>query len=251
MAKTRKSSPREAESEPKESGDGRPGEGRRSADAAGPGASAPPPADASPAASESREDIPAPSPSPVPDAELVRRAAEGGSDAFEPLVQRYSNTIVRFAYHMLDDFQAAEDIAQESFLKAFSHLRRLADPERFSTWLYSITRHLCLDWIRAKRSMLSVEVLEDDGIQVTDERGPPPDRGIETDELHRAVLNELQDLRADYREILLMKHVYELSYKEIGKMEGLSVSAVGEKLSRVRQMLRKRLADPKPKAPGK
>ena len=48
-----------------------------------------------------------------------------------------------------------------------------------------------------------------------------------------------------------MKHVYELSYKEIGKMEGLSVSAVGEKLSRVRQMLRKRLAAAEPKAPGK
>ncbi len=249
MAKTRKSSPPEAESEPKESGGTRPAEGGRSADAGGPGASARPPADASPAASKSRED--APSPKSIPDAELVRFAVAGGSEEFEPLVRRYSNTIVRFAYHMLDDYQAAEDIAQESFFKAFSHLRRLADPERFSTWLYSITRHLCLDWIRAKRSMLSVEVMEDDGVQVTDERGPPPDRGIETDELHRAVLDELKGLRADYREILLMKHVYELSYKEIGKMEGLSVSAVGEKLSRVRQMLRKRLAAAEPKAPGR
>ena len=177
------------------------------------------------------------------DAELVRRAVEGGPDAFEPLVRRYSDIIVRFAHHMVGDFQTAEDIAQESFLKAFSHLGRLAEPEKFSTWLYSITRHLCLDCIRSKRSMLSVEVLEDDGVEVTDERGAPPDRGAETDEMHSAVLREMQQLRADYREILLMKHVYERSYKEISELEGLSVSAVGEKLSRVRQMLRRRLIE--------
>ncbi len=182
-------------------------------------------------------------PSP-PDADLVRRAAGGDADAFEPLVQRYSDILVRFARHMVGDFQAAEDIAQESLLKAFTHLGRIGEPEKFSTWLYSITRHLCLDRIRARRPAVSVEALADDGVEISDKGAVSPRERVETGEMHRRVLGEIGRLRADYREILLMKHVYEFSYKQIGETVGLSVSAVGEKLSRVRQMLRERLAEP-------
>ena len=191
---------------------------------------------------------------PIPtDATLVRRAKAGEADAFEPLVLRYSNTIVRFAHHMVSDYQAAEDIAQETFLKAYSHLGRLGEPERFATWLYSITRHLCLDWLRASsRRAISVETLsglskpgeEGEGQATVDVRDPgahPPDEAVALGEMHGRVLAELQELRPDYREILLMKHVYEFSYKQISETVGLSVSAVGEKLSRVRQMLRRRL----------
>jgi RNA polymerase sigma-70 factor (ECF subfamily) len=177
----------------------------------------------------------------TPDAELVRRAAAGDTAAFEPLVRRYSDTIVRFARHMVGDFQAAEDIAQDTFLKAFSHIGRLEDAAKFTTWLYSIARHLCLDWIRARRPTVSMEALEDDGVEVSGDPGDAPERSVVTGEMHGRVLAELQRLRTDYREILLMKHVYELSYKEISEVAGLSVSAVGEKLSRVRELLRKRL----------
>ena len=175
------------------------------------------------------------------DAELVRRALANDSAAFEPLVRRYSDTIVRFSYHMVADFQAAEDIAQETFLKAFSHIGRLEDAAKFATWLYSIARHLCLDWIRARRSTVSMDALESDGVEIPGGPGDGPERSVETGEIHGQVLAELQRLRPDYREILLMKHVYELSYREIGEVAGLSVSAVGEKLSRVRELLRKRL----------
>jgi RNA polymerase sigma-70 factor (ECF subfamily) len=175
------------------------------------------------------------------DAELVRGAVAGDTAAFEPLVRRYSDMIVRFSHHMVGDFQAAEDIAQEAFLKAFSHIGRLEDAAKFTTWLYSIARHLCLDWIRARRSTVSMDVLESDGVEIPGDPDDLPERYFETGEMHGQVLAELQRLRPDYREILLMKHVYELSYKEIGEVAGLSVSAVGEKLSRVRELLRKRL----------
>ena len=178
---------------------------------------------------------------PSLEVDLVKRGVAGDADAFEELVHRHANAMVRFACHMVGDFQAAEDIAQEAFLKAFSHLGRLDDPAKFATWLYSITRHCCLDWLRTKRPAVSVEGLEDDGILVADASASAPPESIEKDELHGRVLEELRKLRSDYREILLLKHVYELSYKEIGEMAGLSVSAVGEKLCRVRQMLRERL----------
>ncbi len=175
------------------------------------------------------------------DADLVRRVAAGDAAAFEPLVSRYSDTIVRFSHHMVGDFQAAEDIGQESFLRAFSHIGRLEDAGKFTTWLYSIARHLCLDWIRARRSTVSMDALEEEGVEVAGDPDDRPEHFVETGEMHGHVLAELQRLRPDYREILLMKHVYELSYKEISEVVGLSVSAVGEKLSRVRELLRKRL----------
>ena len=153
---------------------------------------------------------------PQQDAELVLRATAGDTAAFEPLVRRYSDTIVRFAYHMVGDFQAAEDIAQETFLKAFSHIGRLEDASKFATWLYSIARHLCLDSIRARRSTVSMDALESDGVEMPGGPGDSPERSVETGEMHGQVLAELQLLRPDYREILLMKHVYELSYREIG-----------------------------------
>ncbi len=173
--------------------------------------------------------------------ELVKLASGGDVEAFEDLVRRHANTIVRFARHMVGDYEAAEDVAQEAFLKAYSHIARLDDPAKFATWLYSITRHCCLDWLRTRRPAVSVEGLEEDGVEVADSRSPSPGETIEEHELHGKVLDEVHKLRADYREILLMKHVYELSYKEISDMVGLSVSAVGEKLCRVRQMLRRRL----------
>jgi len=176
-----------------------------------------------------------------PDAELVGRAAAGEQEAFEPLVRRYSDSIVRFVHHMVGDFQAAEDIAQEAFLKAFAHLGRLEQPERFSTWLYSIARHSCLDWIRARHAGPSVEDLGEAGAEFADLQSATPDAPAETGEMHTHIVEELKRLRADYREIMLLKHVHELSYKEIGEIVGLSPSAVGEKLSRVRQMLRSRL----------
>jgi RNA polymerase sigma-70 factor (ECF subfamily) len=177
-----------------------------------------------------------------PDEELVKRASAGEKDAFEPLVRRYADNIVRFVHHMIGDFQAAEDIAQEAFLKAYAHLGRLEQPERFSTWLYSIARHSCLDWIRAKRSGPSVEDLHAMGVEPADVAEDTPERPSEVMEAHTRVVDELQALREDYRDIILLKHVHELSYKEIGEIVGLSPSAVGEKLSRVRQMLRNKLS---------
>lgn len=182
-------------------------------------------------------------PGPIPpDEELVRRVASGEAEAFEPLVRRYADTVIRFARHMLGDHQAAEDVSQEAFLKAYAHIGRLEDPAKFATWLYSIARHSCLDWLRARHVGASVEGLEAEGAELEDASASAPEAPSETRETHAIALEELAKLRPDYREIILLKHVQGLSYKEISQMVGLSVSAVGEKLCRVRQMLRKRLA---------
>lgn len=176
------------------------------------------------------------------DEELVRRVTSGEPEAFEPLVKRYADAIMRFARHMLGDEQAAEDVSQETFLKAYAHIGRLEEPGKFSTWLYSIARHACMDWLRSRHAFTSVEGLEAEGAELEDTSAEAPGEPAEMREAHLVALEELSKLRADYREIILLKHVHGLSYKEIGQMVGLSVSAVGEKLCRVRQMLRRRLA---------
>jgi RNA polymerase sigma-70 factor (ECF subfamily) len=142
---------------------------------------------------------------------------------------------------MVGDFQTAEDLAQETMLKAFAHLGRLADPERFSTWIYSIARHACLDWLRTRRPSSSVEEMESDGVELADGAARAPADAAETAELAERAVAAIGSLREDYREILLLKHVQNLSYNDIAEITELTVSAVGEKLSRVRQMLRRKL----------
>ena len=176
------------------------------------------------------------------DARLVRAALRGDQEAYSELVGRYMNIVVGFSYNRVGDFHRAEDIAQEAFLKAYNSLGSLQEPVKFGSWLLVIARHTCMDWLRANRPAVSLDQLRDAGHEP---ESPPTPEGFEAvsdAELEDRVLKAVHELREDYRDIIVMKHIDDLSYKEIGRLLGMSVSAVGEKLSRVRQILRKQLS---------
>jgi RNA polymerase sigma factor (sigma-70 family) len=89
------------------------------------------------------------------DAELVAQARAGDADAFEALVLRYQPLADAYARHLLDHGPAAEDMVQESFLRAFRALSSLEQPERFGSWLKSIVWRQCRDWVRRQRAVRS------------------------------------------------------------------------------------------------
>lgn len=175
-------------------------------------------------------------------AELVRRTASGDSGAFDSLVREYGNTVLGLAYHYVRNFHTAEDIAQESFTQAYVSIGSLRDGARFKVWLLRIVRNKCIDYIRRSPKQVSIDQDEELHREVSRRATPnsgetPRDGGLDEEALFVA----LDSLRADYREIFVMKHVDNLSYKEISHLLGMSVSAVGEKLYRVRGMIRERL----------
>jgi RNA polymerase sigma-70 factor (ECF subfamily) len=179
-----------------------------------------------------------------PTSELVRRCIEGDPAAFERLVRDHMNTVLGLAYNYVGNFSAAEDIAQETFVQAFQSLTSLRDSKRFKVWLLKIARNKSIDAIRRSPHWVSLD--QDKQLQREIALKPvaaPKDLAFEFTE--DDLLTALRSLRQDYREIFVMKHIDNFSYKEISQILGMTVSAVGEKLYRVRSMIRDKLEDMK------
>jgi RNA polymerase sigma-70 factor, ECF subfamily len=180
-----------------------------------------------------------------PTSDLVRRCADGDPLAFDCLVREYMNTVLGLAYNYVGNFHTAEDLAQETFVQALQSISSLRDGSRFKVWLLRIARNKCIDYIRRNPRWLSIDQDQDLHKEVSIKaRTAPPDQEDDGSDYSEAdLLTALNSLRDDYREIFVMKHVDNLSYRDISELLGMTVSAVGEKLYRVRSMIREKLIE--------
>lgn len=149
--------------------------------------------------------------------------------AFERLVREHQQMVYCVALSYCKDAAAAEDVAQEAFLKAYRNFDGVRRPEKVKTWLYSIARFTAIDWVR-RRSHEQPAPLPD--------RAAPPPGG---DDRASRVMDLLRGLPESYREIVVLRYVEGLSYVQIARALGSTTSAVGEKLSRIRDILREKL----------
>lgn len=172
--------------------------------------------------------------------ELVRRSMRGDREAYGILVERYQAAAAAFAYGTSGDFHLAEDIAQEAFVRAFEALGKLEKPERFGAWLRSIVRHTAADLLRRDHASASIEEMAESGYDLAD-AAPTPADAVAAGELRNLILEALATLRSDYREIIVLRHIEQRTYREIAVLLDMTTSAVGEKLSRVREILRSRI----------
>lgn len=177
-----------------------------------------------------------------PTADLVRRSIAGDLEAFDALVREHMNTVLGVAYNYVGNFHTAEDLTQETFVQAFKSIASLRDRGRFKIWLLRIARNKCIDYIRRNPRMLSMDQDRELQKEVGRRSAAPLDAdNSRLDVSEEELLAALSTLREDYREIFILKHVDNLSYKEISQLLGMTVSAVGEKLYRVRSMVRVKL----------
>lgn len=165
------------------------------------------------------------------DAELVAAVRDGESEAFAAIVERYQDRVVAAAYHLLGDRDAAEDIAQDTFVAAFRQIRRLRDPERVAAWLHGITQRLCYKYLRRQSRTSSQEGDHFEAIAA------PPDYIDEPGELCM-LLNELP---AQYRQVLAARYLEELEYEDIAAMLGTTVNNVRVRCHRAKNKLREML----------
>jgi len=169
------------------------------------------------------------------DEELMARAAEGDMDAFEEVVLRNQQTALNVAYRFLGDGNLAEDVAQEAFLKVLARAPRYRPTARFSTYLYNVIWHLCVDTYRRRRpeSLAAHPDREHDG--------PGPVQATLTDERQTLVREAVQSLPPRQRMAIVLKHFEGLSYEEIGRALECSATAVDALLVRAKRKLRDRL----------
>jgi RNA polymerase sigma-70 factor (ECF subfamily) len=166
------------------------------------------------------------------DGELVRRVLAGDLGAFAPLVEAYEPTVYALSRSLLGGRTAeAEDISQETFLRAYRRLGELQDPSRFAPWVFQIARSLC----RESRRKLATERRALQGYSAVERQISVPN--AEPDALERA----LCELPGDERLALELKYLEGLSYAEIGRRLGLSFSRVDHLIRQARARLGRRV----------
>ncbi len=168
------------------------------------------------------------------DAELVTKTRNGDSDAFGQLVARYYDGTWRFAYHMLGERADAEDVVQETFLRAYLALGRYDERDQFRGWLYRILTNQCRNALTS-RSRRGRRFIQD---EVAIEGAPAPPEAAPSG-IHDVVLTKaLAKLDPAQREALLLKYAEGLEYTEMSAMTGVGESALKMRVKRGSERLR-------------
>ncbi len=183
----------------------------------------------------------------LPDHEIMARLKEAPPEqivaGFEVLVRRYKNAIVSYTYRFVADYRAAEDLAQEAFLRVYRKIHEYNSTAKFSTWLYTIAGNLAKDELkrRARHPAKSLDWQSGKSADTTrnvphmvDTEGPAPEATLEQDEVRITVNNALKQLKDDDREILLLKDVQGLAYEDIAEILQLPMGTVKSRISRAR-----------------
>jgi len=181
------------------------------------------------------------------DADLIRAAKQGDVDAFEKLVQRYSSKVFRVALHISRRPQDAEEIVQETFLRAFQHLKNFEERARLSTWLTRIAVNVALGKLPKSRRELAVSISEepdqaDLAAQTIADWRPNPEQFYSRTELADILKQALESLPTIYSTVFLLRDVEGLSIAETAETLGLTETAVKTRLLRARLQLRERLS---------
>jgi len=175
-----------------------------------------------------------------PDAEVVRRAARGSEEACRELVRRYQRPIFNLVARMVRDPSVAEDLAQDTFVKAFTHLAAYDPRYRFTSWILKIAHNTAIDHLRRPRVV--VPLMESEDGEMLDALAPAtaeadPERAAERRDLARALDTAIDRLRPEYREVVVLRHQEELAYEEIAELLALPLGTVKSYLHRARAEL--------------
>src|SRR5215471_15110697 len=173
----------------------------------------------------------------------VERAQSGDSDAFRLLVEQHSRVVFRLAFRMTGNEQDAEDVVQETFLRAYKRLSDYEARASFSTWLYRIASNYALDLIRSRRrhqDKREYAAGEDrDILQTIPEASPGPDRVVYGSQVKDHVNAALDELSAQERTAFVLRHFEGLSIEEIGRTLGTGTNATKHSIFRAVQKLRR------------
>lgn len=180
------------------------------------------------------------------DREVIQRVLEGDNDAFGLLVEKYQAKVYNLALRMCGNEDDAFDLSQESFLRAWRSLGSFQFEASFSTWLFRLSSNICLDFLRAKKRRATVSLTmvseEDEETQLDlPDAGPTPEEAALAADDRRLLAEALNSLPADFRQIITLRAIDDLSYTQIAEILGIQEGTVKSRLSRARTALRNKL----------
>jgi RNA polymerase sigma-70 factor (ECF subfamily) len=185
------------------------------------------------------------------DQEIVALAREGREAAYRELIRRYERPVFSLVLRMVRDRQLAEDLAQETFIKALNAIGSYRPEFKFSSWIFKIANNAAIDHLRRREiDTLSIdgaphattaEDIEATALQVGD-KGETPLAELEARELGTAIERAIGRLRPEYRSCIMLRHVEGLAYEEIAQLLELPLGTVKTYIHRARHELRDMLA---------
>ena len=178
--------------------------------------------------------------------QIARAAADGDRAAFRSLVEATTQTLYRVALRTVGDRTDADDIVQETFIRAWGSLDRLRDPAAVVGWLCRIASNVAADLYRARgrRRSWSLDLAASDGIALVERlaaAGPDPEKRTGDAQLARAALALVGELPEKHRLVLLLREVDGMSYSEIAEALGIATGTVESRLHRARAALAKKI----------
>jgi RNA polymerase sigma-70 factor (ECF subfamily) len=182
------------------------------------------------------------------DLKIIECCLLGKSEEFSKLIDKYKNMVYNLTYRMCNNLDDAEDLSQEAFLRAFQSLSRFNPSYKFSTWLYQITLNIVRDRFKKKSlNCLSLDApMETDDSEIyhqhADHTNNPEEifsRKEKSKNIERAILS----LPLTYREVIILRHLQNLSYSEISSILKIPAGTVKIRLYRARQTIKNKMND--------
>ena len=175
---------------------------------------------------------------------LIRQIMDGDHEAFAQLVEKYEKPVYQLCLRMCGNAEDAADLAQESFIKAWRGLQFYKFESAFSTWLYRLTSNVCIDFLRRQKRRPTVSLTvgqeEDSGAELEiEDVQPQPEEQVVHREVRREVAAAMAQLEDDFRMILTLRVIDELSYEEIADIMDMKIGTVKSRLARARLKLKK------------
>jgi RNA polymerase sigma-70 factor (ECF subfamily) len=172
--------------------------------------------------------------------DLIARARSGEHEAFRLIFERYAKPILGFIYEMVGERDLAEELTQETFVRAFNHLGKLRDDSKFATWLFGISKNVARESLRSRVREIPCDNEANSALENRIELSSPSDQ-LFGKELNTAVRRALSALDHDRRLVFVLKVYQQWRYDEIAEITGFSVAKVKTDLHRARMELRRRL----------
>jgi RNA polymerase sigma-70 factor, ECF subfamily len=168
------------------------------------------------------------------DTELIQLLCQGDRQAFADLYERHKSAVYRYCFRMLTDSDAAEDATHDTFIKMFQNISSLQKTDSFLPWLFHIARNEVLMYLRRNKrnGTHNDETIWDE---------TTPHEIVVSTETTELVQKTLQNLKSEYREVLVLREYEQLSYQQIAEITGDTESSVKSRLFKARQALTKKL----------
>lgn len=186
-----------------------------------------------------------------PDQELVDRARDGDTLAFDELVEKYTPKLYGLVYHMTSNHEDTNDVLQDVFAKAYRALKRFRGKSTFYTWIYSIATNMTLNFLkkRNRRRSMSLDDVDSgierdkDYIEAASRSGSDPVRETNISELQERLNTAMQQLSEDHRAVVTMFDIQGMPHAEIAKILGVSEGTVRSRLFYAHRQLQTHLDD--------